>query len=400
MTKSIVRKFIFSVALIVALSSASGPGLGAPRPPYDIYAIVSETGSAAFLGAEEARALTIIEALANKGGGIHGTPIHFVIEDDHSSPQIAVQLMSDVISKQVPIVLGSSVVSTCQAMASLAAAKGPVTYCFTPGVRPELDPARQHYIFSSSISTGDMLKASARYFHDVGWTKIGVITSTDATGQDADRSVDAAFDAATGIQIVDREHFNLTDISVSAQVAKMKAAGAEAIIAWTTGTPAATVLRALNDVGADVPLLLGNGNLTYAQMKAYGPYLSKKVYFAAPPSIAPGQLPDRNVKATIANFRAAFAPSGLRPDYSHALAWDPAMIVLSALRSLGLNASAEQVAAYIDHLSDFAGVDGRYDFQKLPQRGVGVDSAIIVRWSAEKNDWLPVSAMGGAVLKK
>ena len=41
--------------------------------------------------------------------------------------------------------------------------------------------------------------------------------------------------------VVAREHFNLTDISVAAQMANIKSSGAQALIAWSTGTPVATI---------------------------------------------------------------------------------------------------------------------------------------------------------------
>lgn len=307
--------------------------------------------------------------------------------------------MNLVVSKHVPIVLGSSIVATCKAMAPLAK-NGPVTYCFTPGVRPELNPEQNHYLFSTSISTGDMLAASAVYFRETGWHKVAVITSTDATGQDADRSVEAAFTAANGEQIVSHEHFNITDVSVSAQMAHIKSSGAQAIIAWTTGTPAATVLRGLVDADIDLPVLLGNGNLTYAQMETYRSYLPRQVYFAAPPSIAPEQLSNGAVKAAVLKFIQAFKPTGVRPDYSHALAWDPTMLTFSALNDLGLNATADQVANYIDGLRAWSGVEGQYNFRSLPQRGVGQSSAVLVRWSAKDRTWVGVSKPGGMPLKQ
>ena len=48
------------------------------------------------------------------------------------------------------------------------------------------------------------------------------MTSNDATGQDADRIIDEAVNAPENqgkVSLVDREHFNLSDISVAAQIA-------------------------------------------------------------------------------------------------------------------------------------------------------------------------------------
>lgn len=41
------------------------------------------------------------------------------------------------------------------------------------------------------------------------------------------------------------------------------------MIAWSIGTPFATLLRSFQEAGLDVPLMTTSGNLTYAQTKAY-----------------------------------------------------------------------------------------------------------------------------------
>jgi len=165
------------------------------------------------------------------------------------------------------------------------------------------------------------------------------------------------------------------------------------------GTPAATVLRGLVNAGIKLPILLGNGNLTYAQMETYKSYLPPDVLFAAPPSIAPEQLSRGPVKTAVQNFVGAFKSAGVRPDYSNAWAWDPTMLILSALNKVGLEASASQIADYINGLRSWSGVDGQYDFQKIPQRGVGEDYTVIVRWVAGDNRWIGLSKLGGVPLK-
>ena len=89
------------------------------------------------------------------------------------------------------------------------------------------------------------------------------ITSTDASGQDADRALDAALslpENKSTFQVVAREHFNPTDISVSAQIAHIKASNAQVLIAWTTGTPVGTVFRGVTEGGLDIPVVTTNGN--------------------------------------------------------------------------------------------------------------------------------------------
>jgi hypothetical protein len=44
-------------------------------------------------------------------------------------------------------------------------------------------------------------------------------------------------------------------------------------------------------------------------------------------------------------------------------------------------------------------VFGPYDFRTVPQRGIGVNSVIMVRWSPDKGTWTGVSKAGGEPLR-
>ena len=59
-----------------------------------------------------------------------------------------------------------------------------------------------------------------------------------------------------------------------------------------------------------------------------------------------------------------------------------ALAVIAALRKLGPEASAEQVRTYIANLTDFPGVAGVYNFKASPERGLGVQDNVVLRWSA------------------
>src|ERR1700726_3610533 len=102
---------------------------------YDINVILPLTGSASFLGKEEQKAMQLEEQMINKAGGIQGEPLHFIFYDDQTSPQTAVQLTNRVIASKPAVVLGSSLVSVCNAMAPLMP-DGPAMYCLSPGIHP------------------------------------------------------------------------------------------------------------------------------------------------------------------------------------------------------------------------------------------------------------------------
>lgn len=378
------------ICLAFALVAADAPAL-------EIHAILPLTGPASFLGQGEGATLRAVEAVVNKQGGIKGRPIRFVVQDDSSSPQVAVQLLNQLIADKVNVVLGSSLTSVCGAMLPIVK-DGPVVYCMSNGIHPP--PGS--YMFTSAMWTKDMIVADVRYLRERGWTKIAMITSTDATGQDAERSLDEAFARPENktVKVVAREHFNTTDVSVAAQMARVRAAGPDALIAWSTGTPAATLFRGEQEAGLDLPTLTTAGNLTYVQMKQYGQIIPKELYFAGLPQFAPESVSDKGVKGAVTTYMSSLGEIGIKPDYGQASMWDPAMLVVAALRTLGPTAPPGQIRDYFANLGRWVGADGIYDFRALPQRGLDDGNVIVIRWDPGKATWVGVSRPGGMPLKR
>ena len=380
--------------LAAALQAAAVPAYA-----YDINVILPLTGGASFLGKAEQTALQLAEPLINKAGGVQGQPVHFVFYDDQSNPQTAVQLTNRVAASKPAVLLGSSLVGACNAMAPLMQ-DGPAMYCFSPGIHP---PAAS-YVFTSSVSTIDLTDALLRYFRLKGWTRIAFMTSADATGQDAEHGLNeaAARPENKDITVVERAHFNITDVSVAAQIEHIKAANPQALVAWSTGTPIATVFKGILQAGLDIPIATTSGNMTYAQMAQYAAFLPKQLYMPTSEWVQhKGVITlDPAVEKAQQRFFDTFAAANVKPDLGATLAWDPMLIVIDSLQHLGPNATAQQVRDYIGALKGFAGINGIYDFPKNPQRGLDVQAAIVTLWSPTAQTWQPVSKPTGIPLDR
>jgi branched-chain amino acid transport system substrate-binding protein len=389
------KKLLRAISLSLFATSASAlPGATLPAYAYDINVILPVTGGASFLGKEEQKALQLAEPIINKAGGVQGQSVHFNFSDDASSPQTGVQVSNSVIASKAAVLLGSSLVGICNAMAPLMQ-NGPTMFCLSPGIHP---PAGS-YVFTSSVSTLDLADATIRYFRLKGWTKIAFITSADATGQDAEHGLDEVVNRPENkdIKVVERAHFNITDVSVAAQIEHIRSAGPQALIAWSTGAPIATVFKGIIQAGLDIPVATTDGNMTYAQMTQYASFLPKQLYIAAPEWMQHEGITtlDPAVEAAQKKFFDTYTAVNARPDQAATLAWDPAMIVMDALQHLGPSATATQVRDYIGSLNGFAGINGIYNFQKIPQRGLDVQSAVMTLWNPTKQTWELVSKPTG-----
>jgi branched-chain amino acid transport system substrate-binding protein len=393
-----MRKLIAGLTLLLGAALTALPA-GA-QTPYEIHVMLALTGGGAFLGQAEQKSLQLAEKVVNESGGIQGTPVKFTFHDDQTSPQVAVQVANQILATKPQVLLGSSIVATCSAIGPLMQS-GPVEYCFSPGIHP----SGGSYVFTASVSTHDLAIALVRYFRMKGWTKLAIMTSTDASGQDAENNLKEVVampeNKDKGVAIVENAHFNTSDVSVTAQIERVKAAKPQAFIAWSTGAPVATVFRGIQQAGLDIPVGTTDGNMTYAQMNQFAAFLPKRLYIPASQWVAlenPTIKLDPAVQKAQQAYYKVFKDAGLQPEVSSELAWEPAMIVIDALRKLGTKANATQIRDYIAHLKGFAGVNGIYDFTKTAQRGLDIDNAVVTSWNPQSKLWEPVSKLTGIPL--
>jgi branched-chain amino acid transport system substrate-binding protein len=352
--------------------------------PVDITAVLPLSGQGAFAGKGVQTALSLLQGIVNKQGGIKGRPVRFVYLDDQSNPTVSVQLTNELAAKGVQFMLGPGVAASCKATEPLLKT-GPVQFCQSPAVHP----AKNSYLFSASLSSADAVYAMVRFARERGWNRIGWITSTDAVGQDGDIALDQAlaFPENAALRLVRREHFSPTDLSVTAQMSNIKAAAPQVVFVWTAGLAFGTLLHGVADSGMKLPFITSGGNMTFGQMRQYTTITPDELYFPGlgyiTETLSPGAV---GVQQKL--FRDALHAAGVVPDFQSALLWDPALIYVDALRHLGPDAKSTDVRDYIENLHGFAGICGVYDFRNGNQRGLTADNVLVLRWDNAKSDWV------------
>ena len=386
-------------ALAFTTAFVAAPVLAADDS-YDLHVIIPLTGGGAFLGKAENQALGVVANVINKDGGIHGKKVNLVIHDDQSSPQIAVQLMSEVIAARPAIILGSTISQLCNAQAPLVKEAGPVMWCFSPSVRTE--PGG--WEFTSQIDSHDQQRALMTYFKGKGWKRIALITTTDASGQDAEKAItellkDPAFKEMT---LVANEHFAASDLSVSAQIEKMRAGNPDAIVSWATAAAGGTVFRALKQAGIDLPTAASGSNMTLQQMTEYAAFLPSKMFFGVGEWAANGD-PRLSVPKEVSDqqklFFASMKTINIYPDAGYELGWEAPRVVVDALNKLPAGADAKQLHDFLVSWQGHIGAEGVYDFKKTPQRGLNIDNAVVVRWDPTAKEWHLVSNLTGTPIE-
>jgi branched-chain amino acid transport system substrate-binding protein len=387
-----------SVRRCLALASVLAFALSAPlasraQDPFEINVLLSLTGSYANLGTEEKRMLESLEPYVNKHGGIKGQPVHFVVYDDQSNSQTAVQLTNQLIAKHVAVILGSDVGAECAAMGALIP-EGPVAYCISPTISPKSGS----YTFVNGIDNFNQALGLFRFFNRRGLKRIAVVTSTDATGQGLDiRMAEIMSRPETaGMTVTTTEHFNPADINVDAVMSRVKASNPQAVVLWSVGTAFGTALHGMQNVGLDLPVGTTSGNAGIDELKQFSTFSPAELYVLGSAYLAPAGA-DPRIKPQVQAFYDAMRGSGIPIDYLSGTAWDPAMIYIDAFRKLGTNATAAQIHKYIESLTSYPGITGVHDFTDGSQRGLNIDSVLITRWNKKDSTF---SAAEGERVRK
>ena len=379
----------FTAALILALIPLT-PARSADQQPLEIDVILPLTGPGSFLGQTQGKTIKALETTINKRGGVRGRQVHFQVYDDATNPQNTVQLANQILAKKVPLVMGSSLSATCRAMNPLFA-NGPVQYCLSPAIYPP----NGSFIFASSVSTKDLIFGMMRYAHDRGWNRIGRLTTTDASGQDGDTWFTEALKLPEfrGMTVVANEHYNPSDVNVAAQVARLKGTNPQAIAIWAPGTPFGTALRGLKDAGVDLPTMSTNANMVNAQIEQYKNFLPTDLYMEGVGFLA-NRAENTQMRQSITVYEKAMRDAGITIDFQAGMAWDPGMILISALQKLGTNATPAQIRDYVLGLKEYGGISGVYNFGDGNQHGLDINDLIMMRWDPKASAFVSDGKFG------
>ena len=399
-TRNVSRvKRLQSIALasIVAALAFMPAYARADSVPYPIDIILPLTGPGAFLGQSQQKTLKVFETFINNDGGIRGRPVQFTFYDDQTSPPVALQLTNQLLVKKPAVIMGSAISAMCSAQIPAMAAAKTLQWCFSP----TFYPPQGGFTYASSVASRNLILGMVRYMHGRGMHKIGLLSTTDASGRigESDMIDVLKMPEFTDMSLVANEHYGQSDIGVGAQLSKIKAAAPDAIMVWTAGTPLGTALHGIQDAGMDsIPIFTSSANMVYSQIKSYASILPKALYFqgyAYTSNEARTAIALKKVRA----FQEAAKANGIYPDAIAGFPWDPAMTVIDALRSVGPDATGEQLRAWVAKQRAYPGIAGIYNFTN-DMHGLSVDDMLVMRWDAAESRWVTVSNFGGTPLAR
>jgi branched-chain amino acid transport system substrate-binding protein len=320
----------------------------------------------------------------NKAGGLLGRKLVAVVRDDTGAPPKSIQNMTELIdNEKVVAVIGPT--NSGNALAWLHMPQQKKVPVIVP-VATATDITRryaneaQNYIWRISMVDREQVALLLAYAVKSSKTK-KIAFIADSTGFGTQGVKDATEVLALhGLAPVAVEKFGPKDTDMTAQLAKIRDAGADTVLIYGLADGNAHTLRSMEKINY-MPTAIGTwGNMSSVLLNTAGAQLAEHLVFAT------STAEDSNPRAAALAARVRARYPQMVTFVSAAQAYDAVLVLAAAIKQAG-STDGEKIAAALDgNLPEVQGVIKTYNkpFSKSKHEGLGVDDFHLGRWKGGK----------------
>lgn len=362
---------------VVCALAAGAIGLSASAADIKLGAAEALSGGAAQYGTAIKNGFQIAQDEINAAGGINGNKIVMVIEDEQGKKEEAINVFKKLIFQDnVLMVFGPTLSNSAQAADPIA--QGAKIVAFGTSNTADGITSIGDYVFRNSVTEADVLPETLKVaVKKSGIKKVAVLYGNDDvfTKSGYDNFKKALDDLK--ISVTTTETFAKGDVDFKAQLTKIKASGADAIVLSALLAEGAPIMVQARQLGLAVPFIGGNG-MNSAKVFDLAKGQSDNLYVGSPWSLS--NATPENVKF-IKGYNDKYK---VAPDQFAAQAYDAMYIAAQAIKAVKLsgNLPADRTALrdalpavkwsgatgpfQFRRATDKAGKPAGYDAQQVP----------------------------------
>ena len=359
------------IVAIVSLALLVGAGVQAAEP-IRVGAILAVTGPASFLGGPESKTLTMLAEEVNAKGGINGHKVELYIMDSGANPEKAVSFAKQLIEeKKVLAILGPSTSGETMKIKGIAE-EGKTILLSCAAAEVIVNPVAK-WVFKTPQKDSDAIQTIFNQMKRMKIKKIGVLSGNTGFGKAGKGQIEKLA-PENGITIVANEVYDKSATDLTAEVTKLKAANAQALLNWSIVPAQSIVIKNARQIGFVGAIFQshGFGNIKYVE--AAGP-AAEGVIFPAGRLLVADQLPDSNPqKAVLVKYKNDYEKKYKEEASTFGgHAYDAFMILAKAIENAG-STDKEKVREAIEKLRGFVGTGGIFDFSAEDHNGLDIDA--------------------------
>lgn len=375
---------VIAAVLVFTAAMLAGCGQAAKAGKFKIGVILSLSGPAAPLGQSEQRSINLLKQQLDKAGGINGTPVEFLIQDDESDPSKANIAANKLIDQEkVCAIVGCSTTGSTLAIMPTAEKQMIPVIAMAAGTQVT-QPARK-WVFSVAPSDGLVVQRVLLYFkNEIKVKNIAVLHDSNAYGTGGADQVKAQA-PKYGISIVANESYGSADTDMTAQLTKIAQTPAQVIMVWGTNPGPASIAKNMQQLNIALPFVGSSGIANQKFIELAGT-ASNGVVFAASRLILPSTIPAGSKWAdAVESFSSTFKQEyKTNIDTFAAHGWDSSNMAVNAIKAVGEDSA--KIQARVQGLKNYAGVDGVFTYSATDHAGLKVDALVMVK--IENGQWV------------
>jgi len=355
---------------MLLLAGISG-GIVQAADPIKIGAFLTVTGPASFLGDPELKTLQLYIAEINAQGGVKGRPLELIHYDTGGNAKDAVNFVKRLIKNDnVDLIIGGATSGDTLAVIPDIEKEG-IPFISLAGAVDIVEPVKK-WVFKTPHT--DRM-AVAKIFEDLrqrGLTRVALITG-DGGFDKSGRAQVLALAPQYGITLVADEAYGNKDTDMTAQLTKIRATDAQAILNFGFGQAPALVTKNIKQLGITLPLYHSHGVASQTFIDLAGP-AAEGVRLPASALVVAEQLPDTDPQKPVLlaykkQYEAQYGPVSTFGGH----AYDGVMMAVAAIQRAGGTDKA-QVRAEIEKTQGFIGTAGVFNMTPEDHMGLNLDA--------------------------
>jgi branched-chain amino acid transport system substrate-binding protein len=260
-------KAIMQKLALAAVGAALLGGAAAAQDTIKIGVTQPLTGPFAASGNYVAQGARIAEEEINKAGGVLGKKIQLIVEDNKSNPTEAVATAEKLIVRdKVPVMMGAwSSTLTLAVMPKLEEYKVPMLV--ETSSSGKITTSGNPYIFRISPTSEMEAVAFSPLFKKMAIKNVAFLSTNNDFGLGAANEFAKAAEKE-GVKVVARETMDPKAADFSAQLAKIKASGADTVFVTTAVEQATLILKQAKDQQLTARIITTGGSVSPDQLIA------------------------------------------------------------------------------------------------------------------------------------
>ncbi len=370
-----------ALAAAVVLIGMAGSALA--QAPIRVGAFLSVTGPASFLGDPEQKTLEMVVERINAEGGLLGRKLQLVSYDDAGDAEKARTFTKRLLEQdKVDVIVGGSTTGTTMAAVPLVE-EAQVPFISLAGAVVIIEPAKK-WVFKTPHT--DRM-ACEKIFADLQTRKLSKLALISGAGgfDKSMRGECLKVAPKYGMEFVADETYGAADTDMTAQLTKIRASSAQAVLNAGFGQGPALVTRNYRQVGLTLPLYQSHGVASKEYVKLSGPAADGVRLPAAAllvPELLAANDPQKSVVTAYKRDYEARYKSDVSTFGGHA--YDGLMLVVNAIKQAGSTDKAKLRDA-IEATKGYVGTAGVVNMSASDH--MGLDLSAFVMLEVKGGNW-------------